>query len=130
MPSHVRGRVHVSQLVQDVRGVEASVFCQLAGDDLQGTGKGRHDQLLLARDGAAVPEGTNGKGGGRRAEGRTQKRKGHQGGLPRGKAQAGGETEKGYTCVTVQRWKAQECGGGGGWEGGGKQDRRMETTLG
>merc|ERR1719362_1544100 len=41
--------VLLSQLIQDVGGIEPSVVTQLAGDDLEGLGHGANDELLLAR---------------------------------------------------------------------------------
>ena len=44
----------LTQLVQDVGGVEAGIVAELAGNDLEGLGHGADDELLLAGDGAAV----------------------------------------------------------------------------
>jgi hypothetical protein len=43
--------VLLSQLVENVGGVESGVVAQLAGDDLQRLGHRSDDQLLLAGDG-------------------------------------------------------------------------------
>merc|ERR1719348_1893624 len=53
VPDPVTG-VLLAQLVQDVRGVEASVVTQLASNHLESLGHGADDELLLARNGPAV----------------------------------------------------------------------------
>ena len=39
-----------AESVEDIRGVEAGVVAELAGDDLEGLGKGLDDALLFVRD--------------------------------------------------------------------------------
>lgn len=50
----VRHGVLLSQLVEDVGGIEPGIVAELAGDDLQGLGKSIDEELTLARDGAGM----------------------------------------------------------------------------